>query len=352
MAHVLITGGCGFIGSTLARRFRGEGWDVTCFDNLRRRGSEHILPHLQSAGCRFVHGDIRRPDDLALLRDDYQLLVDCCAEPSVLAGREGHDAHALVSINLGGTLELAEFARVRRLPFIFLSTSRVYPYQALEALPRRAADTRFEVPAVPPHVTDQGLLPTFPLDGPRTLYGASKLASELLLREYAEAFDLPVLINRCGVVAGPWQLGKVDQGFLTYWMAAHLFGRPLTYLGYDGTGRQVRDILHADDLADLLLAQAARAAEFRGQVFHAAGGVAHSVSLLETTLLCRAISGRDTPMGGSAQGRPADVAWLALDSRATRQAFGWSPSRDPRQTLEDIHRWLNGEGAALRGLWA
>jgi CDP-paratose 2-epimerase len=93
-----------------------------------------------------------------------------------------------------------------------------------------------------------GLSERFPLAGSRTMYGASKLAGELLLAEY----DVPWVVNRCGVVAGPWQMGKGDQSVFTHWMLSHHFGCDLNYIGYGGTGKQVRDLLHVDDLVDLV----------------------------------------------------------------------------------------------------
>ncbi len=90
------------------------------------------------------------------------------------------------------------------------------------------------------------------MDGPRTLYGATKLAAELLIEEYRASLGVPAVIDRCGVIAGPWQMGKVDQGVFTHWMLAHHFRQPLSYIGFGGGGKQVRDLLHVEDLVDLV----------------------------------------------------------------------------------------------------
>ena len=105
-----------------------------------------------------------------------------------------------------------------------------------------------------------GVAEDFPLAGARTLYGSTKLAAELLIEEYRAAYGLRAVVNRCGVVAGPWQMGKVDQGVFTYWMLAHHFRRPLSYIGFGGSGKQVRDLLHVEDLIELLDEQAPRSA--------------------------------------------------------------------------------------------
>lgn len=350
MQHLFVTGGCGFIGSTIARAFREQGWAVTCFDNLRRRGSELIMGQLQKNGVRFIHGDVRLAEDFDSIAHSFDLAIDCSAEPSVLAGQQGSEARALIGINLGGTIQLAEFCRARTIPLIFLSTSRVYPVAALNDLPFEETATRFQVKPGLPHILEEGLATTFPLSGTRSLYGATKLASELLLQEYAANYNLPILINRCGVVAGPWQLGKIDQGFLTFWVASHVYGRPLTYLGFGGSGKQVRDILHASDLADLLLIQAGKIGNFRGEVFHASGGIPFSLSLLEASELCRAATGHQIPINGNTTQRPQDVRWLALDSQTTRQRFQWTPRRSPADTLHEIHRWIIDGGDALKSV--
>ena len=110
------------------------------------------------------------------------------------------------------------------------------------------------------------------MGGARTLYGATKLAAELLIEEYAAAFDLRAAIDRCGVIAGPWQMGKVDQGVFAWWLLSHLFRRPLSYIGYGGTGKQVRDLLHIDDLVDLVDDQLAEPERWSGVTANVGGG--------------------------------------------------------------------------------
>ena len=254
-AHtVLITGGAGFIGASLALELAGRhpDWELVAFDSLHRRGSELNLPRLRAAGVRFVHGDVREPADLRAA-GPFGALVECSAEPSVMAG-VGGDTGFLVRTNLLGAYHCLEEAARHRAQVVFLSTSRVYPLAALDALVYEETDTRFALAAQQPlaGACAHGVAEDFPLRGARTLYGASKLAAELLIEEYAESFGLPTVVNRCGVVAGPWQMGKVDQGVFTHWVLAHHFQRPLSYIGYGGHGKQVRDLLHVADLAALV----------------------------------------------------------------------------------------------------
>ena len=98
-----------------------------------------------------------------------------------------------------------------------------------------------------PGFSAEGIAEDFALNGARSLYGATKLAAELLLQEYAYSYRMPVLVNRCALLAGPWQMGKVDQGVITLWVARHAYGLPLRYTGFGGQGKQVRDVLHIED---------------------------------------------------------------------------------------------------------
>jgi CDP-paratose 2-epimerase len=156
----------------------------------------------------FIHGDVRVADDLSFEGRDLHLLIDCSAEPSVLAGYAGAPAD-VVGSNLLGTLNCLELARRRRADVVFLSTSRVYPIAALNHIALDEQPTRFAIgpSQVQPGVSSAGISEAFQLDGVRSLYGATKLASELLLQEYGAMYGLRFVINRLGVVTGPGQMG-------------------------------------------------------------------------------------------------------------------------------------------------
>lgn len=340
MATVLITGGCGFIGSNLALAFLRQGDRVVAFDNLSRRGSEILRDRIQRAGVEFVRGDIRNPADFNSVAGTVDLLVECSAEPSVLVGVDGNDAEFMVQNNLVGSLHCFEYARRKQAPVIFLSTSRVYPYEALNRQTYREDATRFVPASSGPGFGPDGVGLGFPLAGARSLYGATKLASEIVLQEYSHQYGLPAVIDRCGVVAGPWQLGKQDQGVFTHWLVSHLLERPLAYIGFGGQGKQVRDLLHIDDLVDLVLLQSRQIAGFRGDVFPAGGGPVSSLSLREATALCQRLTGHEIPIGSQPENRPADVVWFVTDNRPTTERLGWRPRRDAETILRDIRDWL------------
>jgi CDP-paratose 2-epimerase len=344
--RVLITGGAGFVGSNLgcALSLRHPDWDIVAFDSLRRRGSELTLARLREARVAFVHGDVRQPGDLTEA-GRFDLLVECSAEPSVLAGVDGARDY-VVHTNLLGAYHCFEAAARHGAQVVFLSTSRVYPVAGLESLALRETDTRVELldEQPLPGASAAGIAEDFPLAGARTLYGASKLAAEHLLAEY----DLPWVVDRCGVIAGPWQMGKVDQGVFTHWALSFRFGRPLRYIGWSGDGKQVRDLLHVDDLADLIDEQIANAEAWRGATVNVGGGRACSLSLRETTALCAELSGREVSVDCSAEVRPGDVRIYLSDCRALFERTTWRPRRDPRTILGDIFAWIDDHANILQ----
>jgi CDP-paratose 2-epimerase len=339
--HVLITGGSGFVGANLCVGLasRHPDWSITALDNLKRRGAELNLPRLREVGVRFVHGDVREQADLlALSRVDA--IVECSAEPSALAGTDGSPDY-LVRSNLFGAYHCLELARRDDAQVVFISTSRVYPYRGLDALAYRETPTRFELcPEPGPGASEAGIAEEFPLDGPRTLYGATKLAAEHLVTEYAAVAGLPTVIDRCGVIAGPWQMGKVDQGVFTYWLLAHQTGSPLRYIGYGGSGKQVRDLLHVDDLVELVDRQLADPEGWRGATVNVGGGRDVSLSLTETTALCQELTGRRIPVTGSHEQRPGDVRIYLSDTARLFARTDWRPQRTAEDVLSDTAAWL------------
>jgi CDP-paratose 2-epimerase len=232
---------------------------------------------------------------------------------------------------------------------VFLSTSRVYPVGALRALALEEDETRFELASEQSvtGVSRVGISEQFPLGGARTIYGSTKLAAELLIEEYRDAYGLRAVIDRCGVIAGPWQMGKVDQGVFTFWMLAHHFRRPLRYIGFGGHGKQVRDLLHVDDLLDLLDEQVSDPTRWDGVTVNVGGGREGSLSLLETTALCEQITGNRIAVESTADTRPGDVPIYLSDCTALNQLSAWRPVRGPQAILADIHGWIRENEAAV-----
>jgi CDP-paratose 2-epimerase len=354
VTRLLVTGGAGFVGSNLAVSLaaRHPDWEIVALDNLYRRGSDLNLPRLEEAGVEFVRGDVREPDDLARF-DKLDAIVECSAEPSAISGMDG-DTSYLVHTNLTGAYNCLELARRAGAQVVFLSSSRVYPVEPQLALALEEAETRFELAAEQPlpGASAAGIAEDFPLGGARTLYGTTKLAAELLIEEYRAAFGLRAVVDRCGVIAGPWQMGKVDQGVFTHWMLSHRFGRPLRYIGFGGEGKQVRDLLHVEDLVDLVERQLLDPERWDGGVFNVGGGRGCSLSLRETTAICRELSGSEVPVEPVAKTRAGDVPIYLSDCSKLFEFDAWRPRRSARQILADIDAWIAADeeriGRALK----
>ena len=296
--RILISGICGFVGSTVARELLAAGHHVTGFDNYIRPGSETNREPLEKLGAKIITADLRYAREIdALPAADF--VIDAAANASVLAGVDGKtSSRELVDHNLIGTINLLEYCKAKQAGFILLSTSRVYSIAPLTALPVTPVQGAFRLApnagALVPGVSAAGLDETFATTAPISLYGATKLTSEALALEYGEAFGFPVFINRCGVLAGAGQFGRADQGIFAYWINAWLRQRPLKYLGFGGHGYQVRDCLHPRDLV------------------------------------------------------PFDIPWIVLDSTKAEKIWAWRPTSCKAAILEEVAqhaeknpRWLD-----------
>lgn len=352
-ATVLISGGAGFVGSSFALHWKARHpkSTVIAFDNLKRRGSELNLPRLKQAGIQFVHGDVRNASDLMQL-PRIDALVECSAEPSVLAGY-GAGARYVVDTNLTGTVNCLELVARDLADLVFLSTSRVYPIATINDL---CIDSEAGFQVDPnAHVAGagpEGISEDFPLGGVRSLYGATKLASELLIAEYADANGFRAVIDRCGVIAGPWQMGKTDQGFVLLWIARHHWGLPLRYTGFGGRGAQVRDVLHIDDLCDLVTLQLERMDQVKGHTFNAGGGRRNSATLRTFTELAAAVTGKRIDVGSDPNDRSGDLKLYITDNTRITQATGWVPQRDLHAVFSDSYAWLKQHEDQLRAILA
>ncbi len=341
--HILITGGCGFVGSSLALLLKTKYPQsrITALDNFSRKGSELNKPRLVEAGIECLTGDVRYAEAFVPF-DSVDLIIDCAAEPSVLAGKDGSPLYALET-NLWGTVNVLELARHTNASILFLSTSRVYPVNELNEIMVTETDTRFEI--APEQtifgMSERGVSESFPLGAARTLYGTTKLSSEMLIAEYALLYGTRAIINRCGVIAGPWQFGKVDQGVAVLWMARHVFpDQKLSYIGWGGTGKQVRDFLHPDDLFDAVSYQLEHFDTLAGSTFNLGGGVSHSASLQELTQICEKITGQSITIDSVPETRWGDVRLYISDNTRFEEISGWKPKRSIETIMRNIHTWL------------
>ncbi|MDB6139325.1 MAG: Nucleoside-diphosphate-sugar epimerase [Verrucomicrobiaceae bacterium] len=339
--RILVTGACGFVGSQILRRLRAttEGWTLVGMDNLCRPGSERNQALMAELGVTFFHRDVRSAAAFEGL-PEVDWVIDAAALPSVLGGVDGRaSSRDVVENNLFGTVNMLEFCRSMGAGFILLSTSRVYSIPGLLKLPLRAEGGRLVLGAgqdLVSGLSNAGVSEGFSHTPPLSLYGMSKKASEDLALEYAATFHLPVWINRCGVMAGAGQFGRPDQGIVAYWIHAWRERRALEYLGFGGAGHQVRDLLHPQDLADLLLKQMRAPGAGHPGVGNVGGGLESSFSLAELSAWCGHHFGYDHPVVRSGANRPFDIPWLVLDDRQTRTAWNWRPQITREQIFAEV----------------
>lgn len=356
---ILITGVCGFVGSTLARALLCEDWvsDVIGIDNLSRKGSETNRHVLGSLGVRVIMGDLRCTSDVeSLPRCD--VVIDAAANASVLAGVDGATtSRQLMEHNLLGTINVLEYCKQTTSTFILLSTSRVYSIPALAKLRMIVRDDAF-FPDVdqrfPDGISPQGVSESYSTQPPVSLYGSTKVTSEHLALEYGSTFGFPVWINRCGVMAGPGQFGHPAQGIFSYWIHSFREARPLKYIGFGGQGHQVRDCLHPQDLIPLLKQQIllgrtdsggrSHDTSYQPRIINVAGGLENSMSLAQLTRWCQSryphsttkdsfsVSGKSSDQ----KDRPFDIPWLVLDVEQAKTRWQWTVTTSLQTILEEI----------------
>ena len=348
--RIVITGGAGFVGSNIALQLKRKypDYDISVFDNLKRRGSEFNLVDFMQLGIKFIHGDIRNPEDLEQI-EEFDFMIEASAEPSVMSGLDGSPAY-VINNNLTGAINCFNLCAQYKAKLIFLSTSRVYPISTIENANFIEEDTRFSFSddQKTTGISSKGISEDLPLDDARSFYGTTKLAGELLVKEYREFYGVQSAVTRFGVIAGPRQMGKTDQGVVTLWMAKHFWNKKLSYIGYGGTGKQVRDILHVDDLVRLVDIQLHQIEKFDGKVFNAGGGLTGSASLQEMSAICAEITGNTIEISAVKENRPADLRMYISDNTKLEQATGWKPEKTVKDIFTEIYEWIKANEETLK----
>jgi CDP-paratose 2-epimerase len=350
MKKILITGGAGFVGSSLALSIKAKypNYQVIAFDNLKRRGSELNLSRFVEHDVKFIHGDIRNREDFNEL-PEVDILVEASAEPSVMAGINSSPEY-LVNTNLVGTVNCLNFINQRRCDLIFLSTSRVYSIETINQIACNEMEERFEI--APQQslqgVTEKGISERFSTERYRSLYGTTKLASELLIQEYNEFYKLRTVVNRCGVLSGAWQMGKVDQGVVVLWVARHFWKQKLTYNGFGGEGKQVRDMLHVSDLFNLVDYEMHNMDKVNGKTYNVGGGRDVSASLKEMTSICERLTDNKIEISKVDENRTADIRLYVTDNSLVTNDTGWKPQKSVQNIFEEVYLWVEKNQRQLK----
>ncbi len=329
---ILITGGCGFVGSNIAifLKKKLKHAKISSVDNLYRKGSELNKKRLNKYGIKNFKIDITDYKKVSTLKK-FNLVIDCCAEPAIEASLK--DPDRVFNTNLVGTFNILKKCEKDNSNIIFLSSSRVYSISNLRSLIKNHNLKK-------PIKIKKKINEEFENFLPSSLYGFTKLASEKLIKEFSFLTNIKYLINRLGVIAGPWQFGKQDQGFVTLWIAKHLFKKKLSYIGFGGNGYQVRDLIHIDDVCEIIYLQIKRFRKIYNETFNIGGGIKNSISLNELTKKTKNITGSSIKISKINKTSKFDIPYYISDNSKIKKFYKWSPTKNIDTILKDILKWL------------
>ena len=329
---ILITGGCGFVGSNLAiylkKKIRNA--QISSLDNLVRKGSRLNKIRLKNHNIRNYNFNIEKFDKFKKL-PKFNLIIDCCAEPAIEASKR--ETERVFNTNLIGTFNVLKKCLREKTNIIFLSSSRVYSINKLRSISK-------SLKIFKPLKIKKKIDEKFSVESASSLYGFTKLASEKLIKELFFETRLKYIINRFGVIAGPWQFGKQDQGFVSLWLAKHLLRRKLSYIGFGGYGHQVRDLLHIDDVCEIIYLQIRKLNKVNNETFNIGGGPRNSISLKNLTKRCEELTNNKIRIKKTSRTSIFDIPYYVTDNKKIHKFYNWSPSKSINDILKDIYFWL------------
>ena len=319
---ILITGGCGFVGTNLSLHLKREKHDITTLDNLSRKGSKFNLNLLKKYKITNYRINIENYKKILEL-PKFDLIVDCCAEAAVEVSKKNIDK--VINTNLVGTINILKKCKKDNSKLIFISSSRVYPI-------KDEAKNKFNSKQLFNEIKN--------ISGPKTIYGVTKLASEMFIEEFSYAFNLKYIINRCGVLAGPLQFGKQDQGFVSLWIWRHFKKEKLKYIGYNGTGNQVRDVLHIKDFCELIVIQIKNFKKINNELFTIGGSNFSFTSLKNLTKICQIISGNKLNISKVKKTSIYDIPYFKMNNKKVAKTYNWKPKRNIKKIVIDTYNWM------------
>tara|TARA_B110001450_G_scaffold81768_1_gene77566 strand:+ start:359 stop:1381 length:1023 start_codon:yes stop_codon:yes gene_type:complete len=327
---ILITGGCGFVGTNLALFLKQKKHKISSLDNLSRKGSKYNLKLLNNEKIKNYKIDIEN-DRKILKIPKFDLIIDCCAEAAVEVSKNNFEK--VINTNLVGTINILKKAKIDKSKIIFLSSSRVYPINSLKDLvDKKKLKKSLKI--------NKMFNENSNINGPKTIYGVTKLASEMFIEEFSYAFKMKYIINRCGVISGPLQFGKQDQGFISLWIWRHLMKKKLSYIGYEGLGNQVRDVLHVNDLSELINIQIKNLNKINNTLFTVGGSKKSYTSLKKLTEICQKITGNKLSISKIKKTSIYDIPYFITDNSKVTRAYGWRPKKNISNIIKDTYKWL------------
>ena len=322
---ILITGGCGFIGTNLAIYLKKNKFNVESLDNLSRKGSQYNLKLLRINNIINFKIDIKNFKKIRKLKK-YDLIIHCCAEASIQVLKK--DVERVFYTNLVGTFNLLKKVSNDKSKIIFLSSSRVYPIANFRNLIKKKNYSKEIISEIKN------------INGPRSIYGFTKLASEMLIEEFSYSFKIKYIINRCGVISGPLQYGKQDQGFVSLWVWSHMTKNNLKYIGYGGSGQQVRDVLHIEDLCFLILAQIKNIDKINNKLFNVGGSIQSFTTLRKLTKVCQMITKNKVKIFKKSKTSNYDIPFYISNISKVSNTYKWKPKKNIVNIVSDIYSWM------------
>ena len=334
---ILITGGCGFVGSNLCIFLKKKKYKITSLDNLSRKGSKYNLELLKKKKIKNLKIDIQNYKKISKL-PKYDLIIDCCAEAAVEVSKNQIDR--VINTNLIGTINILKKVKKDKSKIIFLSSSRINPINEINKILNKK-NLNKKISLNKSFNEDSSII------GPKTIYGVTKLASEMFIEEFSYAFNVKYIINRCAVISGPLQFGKQDQGFVSLWVWKHLMKKKLNYIGYNGLGNQVRDVLHIYDLCELIDLQIKKINYINNTLFTVGGSKRNCISLNELTTICEKISGNTLNISKIKKTSIYDIPYFVTDNSKVTKAYNWKPKRNIFKTVLDTYNWLKEDKSKI-----
>ena len=335
---ILITGGCGFVGTNIALFLSKKKYKVQSLDNLSRKGSKYNLSLLKKNNIKNYNFDVTKEGTFKKL-PKYNLIIDCCAEAAVEISKKQIDK--VINTNLIGTINILKKAKKDNTKIIFLSSSRVYPIKLLNKIVK-IKNIKKNLPV------NKKINELESIQGAKSIYGLTKLASEMFIEEFSYAFGIKYLINRCGVISGPLQFGKQDQGFVSLWIWRHINKKNLNYIGYGGFGNQIRDVLHINDLCNLILIQIKKFNQINNKLFTVGGSKKSYTSLKSLTYICEKITKNKIYIGKKSKTSIYDIPYYITNNNNVSKTYKWKPKKSMYDVVKDTYIWLSNNKKILK----
>ncbi len=322
---ILITGGCGFVGTNLAIYLKKElkNFSIYSVDILKKNYSKFNLNILKKKKIVNYKIDITSKKFLDI-KKKFDFIIDCSADPAVEDSRK--NTIKVFNNNLKTTLNILEKTKKDKSNIIFISSSRVYPI--IES------NKKFRLKSV--SIFDEKTS----TDGIKSIYGYTKYASELLIKEYSYIFNIKYIINRSGIITGPLQFGKVEQGLISLWLWRHLNKLKLNYIGYGGRGSQIRDVLYVDDFSLLIKKQILAFSKTNNELFCIGGGRSNAITLKQLTEKCRKITKNNFKINSVSETSKYDIPFFISSNKKIKKIYNWAPKTNINNILKFNLRWL------------